>query len=201
MDLGTVNVDMGEARERFQAYRAAEKKRALDPVEQSILRGYRAICAGHAVIDLRKTMQMAGLYENGLPRLAIVQADMPWVWCFCEWNGGGKRVVFSQKNWADDQRWFVRKRVRLPKGTFSSEQMGKLDRATNGGKKRAKVPYVPPEYRPARHLRNYHILWEADWEDYPVDPVLLKHISGVLYKVVAEWDLTELERAVLRATL
>jgi hypothetical protein len=46
------------------------------------------------------------------------------------------------------------------------------------------------------------VLWEADWKVHPVppgDPALLKHIGGDLYAVVAVWDLTPLEQAVLAA--
>jgi len=60
------------------------------------------------------------------------------------------------------------------------------------------VPPVPPGLRPASAIGNYHVLWEAEWERVaPADPALLKHIGGDLYAVLAVWDLTELERAVL----
>jgi hypothetical protein len=62
----------------------------------------------------------------------------------------------------------------------------------------AVVPIVPPQYRPKFKLSNYHILWEADWKRVPVDPILLKHLGGSLYAVLASWDLTEIEQAVLR---
>jgi hypothetical protein len=48
-------------------------------------------------------------------------------------------------------------------------------------------------------LSNYHILWEADWEDAPVDPILLKQIDGNFFAVIAQWDLTNVERMVLRS--
>lgn len=60
------------------------------------------------------------------------------------------------------------------------------------------VPHIPPALRPARKLENYHILWEADWQqDPPRDPMLLKRLAGTFYAVLAVWDLTDLERAVL----
>ena len=60
------------------------------------------------------------------------------------------------------------------------------------------VPIVPPQLRPHWGLHNYHILWEADWQKVPPrDPALLERIGGDLYAVLAVWDLTELERAVL----
>jgi hypothetical protein len=65
------------------------------------------------------------------------------------------------------------------------------------------VPHIPPGLRPAHHLRNYHILWEAEWHPVappaPRDPALLRRIAGDVFAVVAVWELTELERAVLGA--
>ena len=45
------------------------------------------------------------------------------------------------------------------------------------------------------------ILWEAEWETVPRDPLLLRHLAGGLYAVMASWDLTPLERAVLKGRL
>jgi len=47
-------------------------------------------------------------------------------------------------------------------------------------------------------LDRFHILWEADWHlDPPQDPALLRRLMGDLWVVLAVWDLTSLERAVL----
>ena len=48
-------------------------------------------------------------------------------------------------------------------------------------------------------LHVFHILWEVEkWElTPPRDPALLRWIGGDLWEVVATWDLTQLERAVL----
>lgn len=64
---------------------------------------------------------------------------------------------------------------------------------------RAMVPLIPPALRPASDFKNFFILWEAEWQPdvAPKDPALLKHVGGDLYAVLAVWDLTELERAVL----
>jgi hypothetical protein len=62
----------------------------------------------------------------------------------------------------------------------------------------APVPFMPPSVRPKRWLSTYHILFEVErWNTYPADPFLLKHITGWLFVVHAEWDLTELERQLL----
>lgn len=70
----------------------------------------------------------------------------------------------------------------------------------------AMVPMVPPDVREKAigGLKHYWTLWEVEkWHDRhptepPVDPLLLKHVGGSLYAVIAEWDLTELEQAVMR---
>jgi hypothetical protein len=64
------------------------------------------------------------------------------------------------------------------------------------------VPLVPPNLRPARGLNRYCILFEAEWEPVPpTDPMLLRHLHGSLYAVLAVWDLTPLERAVIAGRL
>lgn len=68
------------------------------------------------------------------------------------------------------------------------------------------APLVPADVRPATgQLRDWHVLWEVEaWHDSPQtmtpprDPYLLRYIGGSLWAVLAEWDLTELERAVMR---
>jgi hypothetical protein len=61
------------------------------------------------------------------------------------------------------------------------------------------VPIVPPQLRPKHKIENYHTLWEVEsWTLVPPrDPMLLRHLGGYLYAVLAVWDLTDLERAVL----
>jgi hypothetical protein len=67
---------------------------------------------------------------------------------------------------------------------------------------KAQVPMIPPRHKPAGHLRAYRVLFEAVWERRPpVDPMLLRHVGGPFYVVVAQWDLSPLEQAVLRARL
>lgn len=70
----------------------------------------------------------------------------------------------------------------------------------------ALVPIVPADVRSkvTGQLSTYFTLWEVEqWADQRIrslsdrDPLLLKHIGGELYAVVAEWDLTEIERAVM----
>jgi len=49
---------------------------------------------------------------------------------------------------------------------------------------------------------DYFVLWEAVWQELPpTDPMLLRHPTGHLYAVLAVWDLTEIERAVMAQSM
>ena len=63
----------------------------------------------------------------------------------------------------------------------------------------APLPGIPLHLRPKRGLENYHILWEAEWERRPPgDPMLLRRIGkSDAWLVVAAWDITPVEQAVL----
>lgn len=70
----------------------------------------------------------------------------------------------------------------------------------------ALIPMVPLDVRPATgRLADMFVLWEVEqWADRrigakpDIDPYLLKHVGGSLYAVLAEWDLTPLERAIMK---
>jgi hypothetical protein len=76
------------------------------------------------------------------------------------------------------------------------------DMRNSNGTHEAIVPIIPVHLRPKRGLANYHILWEAEWtKRYPVDPYLLRRLGGDAWLVVAAWDLTDVERAVMSSRL
>jgi hypothetical protein len=72
----------------------------------------------------------------------------------------------------------------------------------------ARVPMIPANVRPKTGAeQDWYILWEVEkWADNQrsiipdLDPYLLKHLGGSLYAVLAEWDLTDLERSIMKAT-
>ena len=68
----------------------------------------------------------------------------------------------------------------------------------------AMVPLVPPEAYPARglDLAKHFVLWEVeDWDaSPPEDPMLLKPIGGNLCAVLYQWNLTDIERAIIAGT-
>lgn len=194
MDLSTIEMPQKEAREKFLEYKRGIAGRQ-DAEMKQIMDGYKALANGHQVIDIVATIKAGGESPHkqrwgsgmvNLPNLAVMRADQPWCWVNV---GSDGRVVFSN---SDRTHHNARRNVvRLPKGTIK-EPLGYQAQA------RAMVPPVPPGLMPQFGLGNYHILWEAEWEQVaPRDPALLKHIGGDLYVVLAVWDLTELERTVL----
>lgn len=191
MQVATMDEDRNVARQKYAEYMKAVKERHSAEYE-ALKNGYRELSKGRQVIDLVKTMQDAGVDHNNRPRLAIVRADAKL--CWFRWTStsrdwtGNKPVFSASDSWKPPKS----QSVVLPSETFGNN----VNHLRHG--LRAVVPTIPPALLPAGNLANYHILWEAEWETIPVDPMLLKHLGKSLYVVLAQWDLTPLERAILR---
>lgn len=183
-----LNMTKMQAWNAFQEYRKALGKSA-SPEDAAIMSAYKALSKSKTVIDLRETIKNGGVFDNGLPKLAISRADRTRCWCEV-WGAGG--VQFQSESWARANAADI---VRLPNGTLPERSHRVWGEAI--------VPTIPPKYRPApTMLSKYWILWEAVWEKVaPYDPMLLKPLGKYLYAVVAVWDLTPVERAVLGGKL
>lgn len=206
MELNTITMERNRARRAFLDYRRAVRERH-DREDEQIMRGYRALARGQQLIRLSDTLRAGGstivtgrprwnrqqLVETRVPRLAVIRADA--TMCFTQGidNDGGCLLTADKPNGelsANNRR----DRFQIADETFERTERGVWITF------RAIVPNVPPPLRPAHSLKGYMILWEAEWSQHPIppgDPALLKHIGGDLYAVVAIWDLTELEQAVL----
>ena len=195
-----------EAKKKQRQYEEAARSKDADPsIYGQLAHVYKQLSMGRTVISLTKAMEVAGVRDNGLPVLAVGNADAKWVWFVwdagmirddpygCCWEHPGVAFVSDH---AINPGW----NIRNPKG----EKRGGTIRFLRTffpvrpeGNPRARVPVIPPEHRPKGRLWNYHILWEANWETAPRDPVLLRRISREHFVVMAQWDLTEVERLVL----
>lgn len=167
--------------------------------DRSILRALRAAKRGHPLIMLSECIRAGGTFDDGLPRLAVVRCGATTVDVRGEW--GSRDLVYTSD--PDPQRpWIDARRNR---GALVNERTVRVRdvvdptrRPRTGGT--TVVPSIPPRHRPStRRQHKFHILWEVDsWTPTPpVDPALIHHIRGDLWAVLATWDLTELERAVL----
>lgn len=189
MNVPTITMDPEQALEAYHEYRQAVKDNP-NAQDKAVMMGYRAMAKGRAVLNVVDALRAGGIDAKGLPKLAMAWADWEWAWLYA----GGLRgdVCFSQERWIRGRPG--RRRIDFADGTLPGLKHTSYD-------VRAMVPSIPPRLRPeSGQLGNYHILWEAVWENAPpTDPMLLRCIKGPLYVVLATWDLTPLERAVLGA--
>lgn len=204
MNVPTITMDPAEAQARLDEYRAS-LVRSADAEYEAAVAGYEALAEGTPVVQYGPAIAAAPVDEKGRPMLAIARADRRQV--EFEWFGTSRSARF---NTAKVSRWA------LPAGSLLDlwTPMGRLHgledrhgyRQTVRGY--ALVPMVPPHALKAAggrsRLRDHVILWEVEeWADQPIqalpdrDPLLLRPIHGDLCAVVAQWDLTDLERAVM----
>lgn len=196
MNVELIKIEPSVARAKLDSYRKAIAKRAHTKASEQaraewskIEAGYEAAAKGLALIELTKAMAMGGWDALGRPRFAVMRADQRQVRC-----------TASSQTWGSLQFECIGSPKKLGRFVFPMNQMparpvGSRDHFGI----RAVVPMVPPDVlpRPDLDLSRRVILWEADWQAPPVDPLLLLPIGGDLYAVEAAWDLTPLERAVI----
>lgn len=196
MELDTISMPREAAREQFLAYKRALDRRGGGTEQDRItMEGYRQIAAGHVLLEINHVMQAAGQDAWSRPMLAIARADAKRVFFDYEWVGRSRCPTFTME-WSHRKR--INTKVVLRRRLFGLSQ---LDEASYRVET-ALVPTIPPALRPRKtELPHHFILWEADWEAVPVDPILLRPVAGTLYAVVAQWDLTPLEQAVLAGSL
>lgn len=210
MNVETITMDPDEAQEQLEEYAKALRRRA-DEEYEAVRTGLEALAAGDAVLNLTDAIRQAPVDDAGRPMLAVGRADRRQV-AFTWANGTIAR--FATKTWRD-------------RGLVTDTMVRNIDMGRGHGRTQivrprsgdpyhititiegyALVPMVPPPgLRLAggfSGLRHHFVLWEVEaWSDTPIgavpdrDPYLLKHLGGDLYAVVYEWDLTDLERAVM----
>ena len=190
MDLATIEMTKEEAEERLQHYeRALRDERNAE--DEAVAMAYRAAARGLPIIQLSKCIEAGGFFDNGLPKLAVIRANA--TQCFVTVRHYEGAILYGDKKFFNNRGALVgahslRVPMSLPRGAWQGGQ--------------TVVPLVPPQHRPKRsRISNFHILWEVEeWTRVPpVDPALIRHIRGDLWSVVATWDLSEIERAVLSA--
>jgi hypothetical protein len=185
MNVPTITMDRDLAKDAYREYRQACRNNPNE-ADRVVMMGYKAMAQGRAIINLHDAFVSAGLDDKGRPKLAIARATWEWIrFQFQGWKDVARFEKAPVNQWNNPF-------YRIPISAFPAERTKEPWRAM--------VPMIPPSIRPASSLNDYHILWEAEWQTTPPrDPLLLKKLNGSLYVVLAVWDLTELERAVLGA--
>jgi hypothetical protein len=217
MELQTITEEPEVAKRLFEEYRTEIRKPLRDEataaqlelrrLDTEMARAWKQLADGTTLLRLAETIRAGGLMQRAawgdftcaLPKLAVARADARHVYTIGVTSRGN--ITFSvakTPNWR--QLSEARQNIVEIDEAFE-EDAGKERYTSNGTIWSALVPTVPPRYRPNR-LAGYHVLFEVEnWQREPQppgrDPALLKHIGGDLWAVVATWDLTPLEAAVL----
>jgi hypothetical protein len=194
MDVQKLSMPKAEARTKLQYVRQQLHRRA-DEEYQQLETAYRAAAQGKSLIVLSTALRDAPRDEKGRPRIAIARADRVQV----RFTAGINTMSFVSIG--RGASFWDGRHTRAQGATISSPVASANNGIPNGY---AIVPIVPPDVRGHHALETHFILWEVEaWADRQIDsrpdrdPFLLKHLGGELYAVVAEWDLTDIERAVM----
>jgi len=194
MNIQTITEPQESAKAKLKAYRKQLHRRA-DEEYAAIAKGYEALAKGLRLLDLGAVMRDVECDEKGRPRLAIARADR-------------RQVMFAPIGWAAETERGIFD-ARLSNGP-SQTLVRDVDFVERMARRRgyALVPLLPADVVEAAGgrvgLKSHFILWEVEeWADRALiaqpdrDPYLLRHLGGDLYSVIAEWDLSPLERAVM----
>jgi hypothetical protein len=211
MNVTTITMDPEKAAAKIAAW-MQEKHADQAVVKAQCLKGYEALAEGKKLIQLDAAIRGGGFFESGFPKLAIARADRDRV--YFEWSANRTEARYD----AHHNMPYSSRGRRSPtlERTIDMQRLHEQWH-TVGGERRwqitlqgvAQVPLLPADCRPhAGQLRDWFILWEVEkWvaigkEPQPDrDPLLLERVAGQLYAVLAEWELTELERAVMAGAL
>jgi len=190
MDVSAASVDlpMHEAWKSFHAYHTAVRSGRATADDVLLYLALKAMVRGKKVIDLNLAIGNGGRDAQGRPRLAIARADWPRVIC----HGSQTAFRFMARAWGRGPT----SKIDVPASTFAAAAVRDPWHINCS----AQVPSIPPQFRPAGKLLRYHVIFEAEWDHRPpVDPLLVQRLRGPFCVVLAAWDLTPLEQAVLRA--
>ena len=192
MDVSEFSMLKEEARKHWKEYVQGCKDNPKDKYMEDMKAVYNQLKSGRKLIDIFEAFKRAGLNEDLSPKLAICKADAKI--CYCKYSSRG-HLTFTPREpeyfWQTD--------------LTSDVRVGNVGEIKSNTILKTLVPPVPPSLRPkGRHsLSNYYTLWEVDkWEMIPPkDPYLLRRLTKNVFVVLGAWDLTELERAVIKGRM
>ena len=181
-----VEMPKAQAAAELRNYQSMLKERATN-ADRIAMRALKELAKGRRIVNIDDAFRVTGLDSHNRPKLAIARADWSKVFFEMKWRRG-KQGYFcgfnsSERYW-DQSVWFERR-------VFGDGVTRRIQTAS--------VPIIPPQYRPADELSKYHILFEAAWEEVPpVDPFLLKLLKWPFFVILAQWDLTPVERMIFQ---
>lgn len=200
MNVATITMDPQEARERLRHYRTGIHRKADAEWERAAV-AYEQLAEGTPLIVLSQAIQDAPFDAKGRPLLAVARADRRQVRVTFE-SGRAFYDTLSPNYSTWRTRSLRTARERFPDLSLPITLNRDITAASTGF---ALVPMVPPNVLGRRALNEHFILWDVQmWADSrigatpDIDPYLLQRVADDLFAVVGEWDLTDVERAVMR---
>lgn len=195
MDVVTITMTKAQAFTKLAAYRSAAT-RAVDREYQAAYKGYKTLAKGQALLNITDAIRVGGFDKDERPRFAICRADF--VQVEFGWGWDQTQIAFRgmrhRRSWATDGGQVL---IDIGRRHGIKDQWHSV-------RAYALVPMIPADVRPVGNIGRFHVLWEVDhWTSQPHgsstprDPYLLRHLGGALYAIVAAWNLTDLERAVM----
>lgn len=207
MNTPIITLPKEEAEEHYKEYLEVVKTRKekyLDDLKKT----YYHLSKERRVLDIYEVFKNCGVDKNGEPKLAIAPAS-------------AKEITFEKfalgsGTFTPHDRWSRAEKadVNLPTKTFGEWARGQIKNSYNSetheGVIRERVitnvPIVPAHILPEGSLDNYYVLFEVkEWTEPQEkrvarkgDPYLLKRINQNTFAIMAEWDVTDVELAVLR---
>jgi hypothetical protein len=209
MNIPMISMDREGARQRLRALRTQLHRRS--EAEYEALRvSYEQLVEGRPVLALAQVLAAGGIDADGRPRLAIARADRRQVHVRRFGNGS---VEFSTRPWqrngwgGEIEREWLGMLIRVDVPDLPAIPAGVPERWRER-RGFALVPLVPSEVvnlvGGTTNLRHFYTLFEVEaWADARLraqpdrDPFLLRDLGFGMYGVIAQWDLTELERTVM----
>lgn len=196
MDVATITMPRELARAKLAEYRRALGRRASEEYAQAAAL-YEQAALGRPVLLLSQVFAECPRDAKGRPRVAIARADRVQVYYSRTWTWAASAV--SERFSAD---FNSRPGPPLRGGVVEVPNPALRPEYVSGY---SLVPMIPPDVARGRDLAKHFVLWEVDqWADQRLgnqpdrDPYLLVRIAPDAFAVVAEWDLTDVERAIMR---
>lgn len=206
MEKELIEMAADKAKEKYRAYRDAVGEYANNQekkINEGLKRAYRMMGQGRKLIDIEIAFGAAGMDEKARPNIALARASLETAFCHTNWD---TVAIGSSEDAARHARQRTQALLTYHRISFPATWMGVGLEEYKAAKEQewratysSPVPVIPIELRPKGGLSTYHILFEAKWQSIPnPDPLLLKHCTGTLFAVLAEWDMSEIELAVLK---
>lgn len=208
MKVELIQMDASEARRQYRLYSEQAKRAEAPAYVKELRRAYWHLKKGKQVIDVLAALQTCGLNSEGNPLLALARAEHKTARFEKLQNGA---LIFwshpeAQKS-AETWDWKrEHKVIDTPAGTFPEWRTasGPPHYGIVNRRATAPIPIVPASIlvrcRTA-DVSGLFILWEVEkWTPSPPsDPILLMRLSKYLFVVIGQWDLTPLEKSIIRA--